>query len=261
MDNQDVEKKDNGRGSFFGAVLLSSVAFDAEKLKNDLLEGWGIEIPDDVEDGNLVFDIDGRMAVISLMPAPVPGGEAEFNAESNYFWKGAVEAAKEHQAHLFVSIFAEENCDPIDVGKLFVKLASSCLKQENATAIYTTGTVFEPEMYCAVAEDMKEDEDSYPILDWVYFGLYQNEDGMNGYTYGLKAFGKDEVEVVKSSASPSQLHEFLYNIASYVLYDDVQLKDGETIGFTEDEYLPITKSAAAALEGETLKIAFMPVEE
>ena len=97
-------------------------------------------------------------------------------------------------------------------------------------------------------------------MDWIYIGLYQTEKGMNGYTYGMTAFGKDEIEVVESAAAPAELHEFLFDIASYVLYDDVLLQDGETSGFTEDEKLPITKSEGEAVEGESLKIAFMPAQ-
>ena len=32
------------------------------------------------------------------------------------------------------------------------------------------------------------------------------------------------------------------------------------LGFTEDEKLPITKSEGEAVEGESLKIAFMPAQ-
>ncbi len=81
-------------------------------------------------------------------------------------------------------------------------------------------------MYCAVAEEMKEGRETYPILDWIYIGLYQTEKGMNGYTYGMTAFGKDEIEVVESAAAACGTHEFLFDIASYVLYDDVLLQDG-----------------------------------
>lgn len=254
MENSDT-------GKFIGSVLLSSPVMDGEKIKEDLKNDWGIEVPVDVEDGNLVFETGGHMAVISLMPAPVPNGEAEYYAESNYFWKGAVDAAKEHQAHIVVTVLPQGDCRPVETGKLFVKLASSCLKQENATAIYTSGTVLEPEMYCAVAEDMKEDEAMYPILDWIYFGLYKNDEGMNGYTYGLKYFGKDEIEVVGSRAPANELHEFLFQIVSFVLYEDVSLQHGETIGFTEDERLSITKSESAVLEGETIKIEYMTGKE
>lgn len=250
------------KGGFVGSVLLASQELDTEKLKADLLEEWGIAVPDPDEDEDsrekdmLVFESDGFLVAASLMPAPVPAGEAEYYAKSNYFWKGAVDAASRHQAHVIVAVVGEG--DPFEAGKLFVKVASACLKQENALAIYTSETVFEPEMYCAVAQDMKEDEETYPILDWIYFGLYQDEKGMNGYTYGMTAFGKDEIEVVGSAASPAELHEFLFDIASYVLYDDVLLQDGETIGFTEDEKLAITRSPGAAVEGDSVKIAFQP---
>lgn len=61
---------------------------------------------------------------------------------------------------------------------------------------------------------------------------------MCAYTYGLQAFGKREMEVLDSAASPQQLHDFLYALASYVLDQDVTLNDGETIGFSAEEKLP-----------------------
>ena len=248
------------KGSFVGSVLLSSPVWDAEKLKKDLLDEWNISVPDEEETDNdtIVFEADNYMVAISLMPAPVPAGEAEYYAKSNYFWKGAVDAASEHRAHILAAVVGGRENDPFAAGKLYVKISSACLKQENALGIYTSGTVFAPEMYCAVAEDMKEEEETYPILDWIYFGLYQTEKGTNGYTYGMTAFGKDEIEVLESAAAPAELHEFLFDIASYVLCDDVLLKDGETIGFTEDEKLPITRSQGEAVEGDSIKIAFMP---
>ena len=98
--------------------------------------------------------------------------------------------------------------------------------------------VYEPELYREVAEQMNEGE--LPIYDWVYLGLYRSEAGMCAYTYGLQAFGKREMEVLDSAASPQQLHDFLYALASYVLDQDVTLNDGETIGFSAEEKLPIT---------------------
>lgn len=101
--------------------------------------------------------------------------------------------------------------DPFEAGKLYVKISSACLKQENALGIYTSGTVFAPEMYCAVAEDMKEEEETYPILDWIYFGLYQTEKGMNGYTYGMTAFGKDEIDHVCRGRTRTSVRKGLHH--------------------------------------------------
>ena len=76
------------KGSFVGSVLLSSPVWDAEKLKKDLLDEWNISVPDEEEADNdtIVFEADNYMVAISLMPAPVPAGEAEYYAKSNYFW-------------------------------------------------------------------------------------------------------------------------------------------------------------------------------
>ena len=47
-------------------------------------------------------------------------------------------------------------------------------------AFFTSGVVFEPRFYEGFANMMKEDE--LPIFNWVWFGLYRSEGGLNGYT-------------------------------------------------------------------------------
>lgn len=72
----------------------------------------------------------------------------------------------------------------------------------------------------------------------------------------MKKFGKDEMEVYVSpgSADLNQIRDFMLNIVGYVLEYDAELKDGETIGFSAEQKLPITKSRGIALDGETIKI-------
>ena len=38
-------------------------------------------------------------------------------------------------------------------------------------------------------------KDELPIFNWVWVGLYRSEGGLNGYTYGMDVFGKEEMEV------------------------------------------------------------------
>ena len=84
-----------------------------------------------------------------------------------------------------------------------------------------------------------------PIFNWIWFGLWRNENGMNGYTYGMDVFGKDEMEVLGTDAKPSDLRDFLASLVSYVLENDVELHDGETIGFAADDKHTITRSLAS----------------
>ena len=48
-----------------------------------------------------------------------------------------------------------------------------------------------------------------PIFNWVWFGLYRSEGGLNGYTYGMDVFGKEEMEVLNTDAEPEELRDFL----------------------------------------------------
>ncbi len=75
------------------------------------------------------------------------------------------------------------------------------------------------------------------------------------YTYGLRKFGKEEIEVY-APADLSDIRDFLMDIVHYILSDDVTLQDGETIGCSEEQKLAITLSEGIALDGMTLKLEY-----
>lgn len=247
-------RKDNA-GKFVAFVLLSDASWDKRQLVHDLKEKWDIDVTKDHEetDTALVFSVGTMTAAVSLMPAPVPNGEAEKNAENNYMWPEAVEAAKAHKAHILVAVLGKHD-DLLERGKLFTKIVACCCRQRNATGVYTSGVVFEPRVYEGFAGMMKEY--GLPVFNWIWFGLYRGRKGVCCYTYGLDAFGKDEMEVLDADAKPSEVRDFLVSLVSYVLEGDVTLRDGETIGFTADDKHAITRSAGVSLPGMTLKISF-----
>ena len=241
-------------GSFLGLVLLNEKRWDSEKFRQDLEREWGIKA--EVAEGErdtLVWKEDGMMTTVGFIDSPVPGGEAEENASSNYTWPEAMEVAKNHAAHLIVAVLPR-NKRAMEAGKLFVKVCDACLMQRSATGLYSCGTIFQPEFYREAAALMKEGE--IPYLNLVHFGMYRLGEVVNGYTYGLSAFGKDEIEVVGYEADPIDLRNFLQDISMYVLDNDATLQDGETIGFSEKQRLSISKSPGVAIERDTLKIEY-----
>jgi len=80
------------------------------------------------------------------------------------------------------------------------------------------------------------------------------EKGSSIYTFGLKDFGKMELEILDSAMDKMDLYDFLLSIVGYVVGEDVTLNDGETIGFSADQKIKITASKGQFLEGETLKL-------
>lgn len=234
-----------------GFVLFDEVYIDWEGFKKHLEEEWQIATEvSPTESGQLVFEIEGMMVGVGFVEVPVPHKEAERGAKLNYFWKEAIAVAEQHKAHAIVSVMRAT--DPIAQSILFTKVVSALLKTSHAMALYKDPTVWSSEFYITVAEDMKTGH--LPLLNWIYFGIYRDGNAYSGYTYGLTAYGKEEIEVIHTSKAPSDLYDFLVDIAGYVVRENVILKDGETIGFSEDEKMTIKRSEGVAVKGESLKI-------
>ena len=257
---EDEENEGDHKGVFTGFVLLSKGKWDKQQFIRDMKEKWDITVDEydaseDKSDEALVFEVGDMLAAVSLGTYPIPNGEAEVNAENNYMWDDAVKIAKEHRAHIMVAVLGKEE-DLLEKGKLYTKLVAACCRQKYATGIYTSGVVFEPRFYEGFADMMHDDE--LPIFNWIWFGLYRDENGMNAYTYGMDVFGKDEMEVLGTDAEPGDLRDFLASLASYVLENDVELHDGETIGFSAEDKHTITRSPGISLPEDqmTLKISW-----
>lgn len=273
MARKAEERKENNN-SFLSFVLLEDAEWKKETFLKALKEEWQIEPDAEEEDDKAetdskegaedkaegeedmeaaIFHYHGAMVTVALMPGPIPEDEVEYHASNHYLWKEAVETSKKHQAHLVVAVFRRD-MSAVEAGQLQVKLVATCCKQKNALGIYTNETVFMPQMYCDFADMMKQD--MFPLFNLVWFGLYQGKKGTCGYTVGLANFGYDEIEILESAAKPSEVREFLADIAIYIIQENVILRDGETIGFSEEQKLPITKSRGVAVEGDSLKIGF-----
>ncbi|WP_288632962.1 DUF4261 domain-containing protein [Butyricimonas virosa] len=264
-DDGNFENGEDKAGTFRGSVLLNSVGFDMNKIMADLHVEWGITPdlnPEDMlddetktEESTRVFYYGKTLVAISLIPTRVPGNEAEYFAEANYLWSEAVEKTKTHKAHVLVAVLARD-LSPVEAGKLFVKVVATCLKQSNAIGVYVSGTVFQPDFYVKVADRMKNNDHVLPVLNWIYFGIYKDKSGNNAYTYGMKAFGKDEMEILGSKHGLTELQGLMFEIVCYIIGSDVTLHEGETLGVSKEQKLPIIRSKGVSVEGMTLKIEY-----
>ena len=245
--------------AFTGFVLLNEAKFDRDKFLKDLKEDWKITLDLSKEDESkekdmLVGDINGIMVAVALMPAPIPNNEAVDNAKTNYRWKDAVKVAEEHKAHILVSLLGEPNL--VEGAKLYTKIISALIKQENCTGINVLGTVLNPDMYRDFTR-YYEENDMFPVENMIFIGLYgSEEEKINAYTYGMEGFGKKEMEILSSSESPEDVYYFLQAIADYVITSDVILQDGETIGFSAEQKIPISQSKGVAVDGVSMKLGY-----
>ncbi len=250
---REVEAKKGANNQ--GFVLLNTHTLDFQKLIADLRVDWEFEIGEYElsPEGTLVFHWDENMMAVSLVDMPIPDGEAEHFAEANYMWEDAVEVTGTHVAHLMVFAINHEG-NPIDAASHLSMVVASCLNQENAIGVYAGGTVHQPEFYQKVAAVLKEDDLPLPI--WIYFGFGKSAEGNDGYTYGLKNFGKLEMEVINSSESFDDIRSFLFMVSSYLLKSNMTFYDGETLSFAAGHSYTIKRSKAVYVDGDSFKISF-----
>ena len=244
--------------TFVGFILLENANFDAEKFIKELKADWNLEYDFEIthEGNTIIADDNGTIVTASLMPGPIPDGEAIESAKTNYRWGGAVEAAERHSAHLLVSVINHQDTADIPLAKVYVKFLATGTKQKGCLGINILGTVMHPQMYYDFAK-LYDEDDAFPIENLIYIGLYGDENcTISGYTYGLEQFGKKELEIIRSSENPDDIYNFLASISDYIITSDVVLNDGETIGFTEEQKVPISISEGIALAGNTIKLAF-----
>lgn len=245
------------RSALLGMVLLAeNHTLDIEAVIVKLENKWALKIGSKaIGEETSVLQIDGYQVAIASMPMPIPGEEIKDTAAHNYFWGNGVEEATKHTGHFILSIM-NAGKNPIQENLLFNQVASSILEHSQSLGIYIgSRTLLLPkDFYLANTEGMSAQH--LPLYNWIYFGI-RSENGRHSiYTYGLRDFGKEEMEIIDSEKQLEELREMIFNLAHYVLAYHVILKDGETIGISATQKLKITASTGRFLEGKTLKIAY-----
>lgn len=255
-------KKKKGKVKQDGSIILgmlmlqNETTFSLNALVTDFSENY-IEKIDELtgDDATAAFTIAGETVAIGYMPVPIPAGDIEGTALYAYNWPSVLEDVKEHKSHLIVSLLASSE-DPIKRFKLFTQVVCSLLRTTDATGVYmgNQSLLIPKEDYLSDAAFMSDEY--LPLNLWIYFGLRHSSNSNSGYTYGLKEFGKLEMEVLDSSKNLEQVREFLFNIAHYVLEYDVTFEDGQTCGVSEDERITISLSIGKLVESKTFKLAY-----
>lgn len=193
---------------------------------------------------------------LALMPAPIPSAEFESIYNYSYLWKDAEKEIQEHTQHAIVSLLGlGSNTPAVERYSLLSKLNASILRTcETAIGIYQgASTLLLPKNLYIDFTDLLLD-DILPIQLWVYIGIINSDEKSSVYTYGMKEFGKSEIEIIDANMKGSELYDFLLPVLDYVLQQDVTLQHGETIGFTEEQKIKITESKAVFLDGNSLKL-------
>ncbi|MFD2938701.1 DUF4261 domain-containing protein [Flavobacterium notoginsengisoli] len=250
---KETEKTEN-------KVILAMPLFNnGERYKiNSVIENlkdfWGLSIVNFAGDDNsAVFKLNNELVAVAYVPAQIPGEEISTTIQYAYNWHTAREDLKNYTGHAIVSVMSAEGSQ-VERYTLLSKLLCSILSTSDSIGVYQAKqTLLTPRnQYLECINDLLQLKS--PVHLWIYIGIKTSPEGNYMYTYGLPEFEKQEMEILKSPVDLEKLFNFFSSIIAYVINSDITLRNGETLGHTEDHRVKITASQGFFVEGETLKI-------
>ncbi|WP_183573176.1 DUF4261 domain-containing protein [Mucilaginibacter sp. X5P1] len=235
-------------------IFNNGDSYDINNIIENLKSHWGFDVTDIEGDNNAVaFNINGETIALAYIPVQIPWDDIEGTAKYAYNWPNASEELKDHGGHAIVSIMSGQK-SPLERFKILSKVLYSILITSDAVGVYQGAqSLLIPRNQYLDNIDVLENDD-IPVTLWVYIGLKKLTTGNCAYTYGLKEFNNQEIEIIDSKLSLEELFDFLFNITSYVLCQEVTLKIGETIGLTADQKIAVTSSKGEFVKGQSIKL-------
>lgn len=241
-----------------GIVLLNDKTMpDGKVILASLKKDWKIKTDSSsIADKTIVFSSQNATVMIAFLDYPVPLTEIHTAAKFSWLWRTAEKEAGGHQSQVVVSVVGSSG-KTLDLYKLFTRVTACVLENTQSAGFYMGEQylLLSKDFYRSAAVNMRDNQ-TIPLYCWVYFGMIQDKELSNGYTYGLQEFGLPEMEVVNSKQSLQDVHSILYDAALTVIQYDRKLTDGQTLTTIEGQKLTVHSSKAVFQEGETLKIEF-----
>ena len=246
--------------SHLGMVLLASpILPTADAVIAAYADIAGAAAPLTLADRNdvtLIFDVGiDETAIVALMPAPVPDGEADdaarFSLSGHAGWK-----LPAHRAHLIVRVSGPEGRAPIAVLRDATHVLAAITKASDAVGVYVgaASATHEPSFYVDTARRTQT-----PVMLWNGFSLAREPDGrLSLLSLGMKSLGlKDLLLTAPPDQGPAAL-EYFFTLLVYVADRGEDLPDGDTVGRTEQEVLPVRHVPSPLGDGRTVWRVDMP---
>src|SRR5215203_703186 len=212
LKNEKKEKSQNNTIILGMVMLADAYSISLASFEEDFTQSYSSEIEKSSGDNAIaVLTIAGAQIAIGHMPAPIPHGDLESTSAYAYNWESVLQEVSEHNSHLIVSVMGNSE-DTVKHFKLFTQVVCALLRTTNSIGVYmgSQSLLIPKQDYLDEAHFM--DEACLPLNLWIYFGLEVSDRGNSGYTYGLKEFGKAELEILDSSRSLEDIRAFLFNI-------------------------------------------------
>jgi len=211
-----------------------------------------LEAVDAPEEGTEVgrvraFTAGDRLLSVMLIDKPLPAGMLDAAIQADLVWPEAKEKLAAHEAHIIVGCVAgSEGYGPaIDTAGLVTAMAAVVAALTPTIGVYWSSgnTVTETSQFQRVADSFFAGNP--PVTVWVQLLLLpslpsaQGEPTLAAVTQGLQPFVGREIEFQPSTLPPVTVAQKVVGACIYLLSKGPVLKDGDTLGISEEERIRV----------------------
>ncbi|MCC5849197.1 MAG: DUF4261 domain-containing protein [Verrucomicrobia bacterium] len=231
-------------------VLLSDKKFpNADTIKEAFIEfsepGDELETSNDVNEEDTTHEFTklelstGETAFISLIPAAVPDGEAEYWTQFSMSSLMENWELPPHHAHLMIVFQPTASARVLTSFSRFTSLIAAVIQASSAVGVYwgDAGATHDAEFFTTIA--VIPDAASRLML-WSGVSVAREDDGrLSLLSMGMEQFNLPNLLLVSGEASDGIALETLYDLLAYAVQRGEPIPEGDTVGRTEEERLVV----------------------
>jgi hypothetical protein len=181
----------------------------------------------------------GEKSFVALMPAAVPNGEADQGAQFSLSRFRNNWELPPHDAHLLVTFHAAPDSPPKVRLSRFTSILAAVTKASPAVGVYwgNAGATHDSEFFVSVASD----QGVVPrMMLWSGLSIAREKDGrLSLLSLGMGQLSLPDLLLVVGKGSENIAIETMYDLLSYATGRGEPLPEGDTVGRTNDERLPV----------------------
>ena len=179
-------------------------------------------------------------AFVAAMPAPVPHGEADDAVRFSISAMGTGWRLPTHAAHLVVTLPRSKSPSRLSSLSCFTSFLAAVTNASGALGVYwgNAGATHDPEFFASVA---KESGVTSRLMLWTGVSIAREPDGrLSLLSLGMQQLSlPDLLFVAPKSMSGNEALGTLFDLLAYVAERGEALPEGDTVGRTAEEHLPV----------------------
>ncbi len=218
-------------------LLPSRDAPDATRIRATL-EKWKLPVSS-FEPGDVISAaIPIGTLFVAHMPAPIPKDEADSAARFSIgvFRRNAMWAP--HVSHLVVSVVGNDPKEKPSLEALttFTQAVAAVAEATGAVGVYwgNGGVAHEASFFREIAA-----ESDHPLMLWTGVSLARTPTEVSLLTTGMRQFGLPEMMMNAPPTGGNAALAYLFDLASYVIERGTAIPEGDTVGRSERERIPV----------------------